>query len=263
MYTILSRWKHQNLLKIIISILFLNLLTIGLTIYFNFLFEKKEHNIEIEFIGNNEVNNLYKIFDEKVNFKLINKNIVSIISNHINENFLINKANTNIKDDNLIDNVGSVKILMNLNVTDIDYSKKLQKLNKDQILLDIQKYLISELENRNNKIEQDSKNLEIMSKYYLDYIFRNKGAWRDELKGAILGIVNKNKFNRLNNQRLQSIIKITKNILKNDFTKFFELNMTSSSVKKNRFDIIEAILAYLIVLNSLIFIFIKYYKFKK
>ena len=131
-----------------------------------------------------------------------------------------------------------------------------------QLFSNIQNFLKVDLNEKNNNLNIDNKNLQDKSKYYKDYLSQNNSLSTEQIRN-IISMVENNDLSELENRRMISILKKLADEINDNFIGNFDLNITTElkDYKPKLASIIEKIFSYLIVLNVFIFIFLKYFKF--
>ena len=82
------------------------------------------------------------------------------------------------------------------------------------------------------------------------------------VKNSIIDMINDYDLTIYKNLHTFEIIKLTKELVKKKYKDYFILNINSEIQTRDKIQLGELIFTYLLLLNSIIFIFLRYYKFK-
>lgn len=263
MYSMLPKINSKYLSAIVALILILNFIVIGLNL--NSLDNKKQI-MNVEFKTSSEIIDIYNIYNSSTNHNLseLKKQISKIISDHVQKYFGIEKL---IKEESNKSELTSIPYPLNLEMNFIISSSDLLKYEDyriDKLFSNIQNYLKIDLNEKNYNLIIDNKNLQDKSKYYKNYLIQNNSL-STQIANNIISMIESNDLNELENLRMISILENLEDKINNNFIDNFDINV-STKLKDYRpalTNIIEKIFSYLIVLNVFIFIFLRYFKFKK
>ena len=264
MNSMLAKINKKNLLKIVGLILILNFIVIGLNL--NSLDNKKQI-MNVEFKSSSEIIDIYNSSGAFNNDNLSDskKQISKIISNHVNKYFGIEKL---IKKESKKTDIFYRSYPLNLEMSfmiKISNLLNYEDYKINQLSSNIQNYLKLQLEEKNKILILNNKNLQDKSKFYKNYLVQNNNSLDTQIVTNIKFKLQNFELSVIENRRRMGILKILTDKVNNNFSDDFNIDVTAElkNYKPKLAYIIEKIFSYLIVLNVFIFIFLKYFKFKK
>jgi hypothetical protein len=260
----LPKINKKNLSKIVGLILVLNFIVIGLNL--NSLDNKKQI-MNVAFKSSSGIIDIYNSYGEfsNDNFSDSKKQISEIISNHVNKYFGIEQL---IKKESKKTDIFKRSYPLNLEMSfmiKISNLLNYEDYKINQLSSNIQNYLKLELEEKNKILILNNKNLQDKSKFYKNYLVQNNNSLGTQLVTNIKSMIQNFELSVIENRRRMGILKILTDKVNNNFSDDFNIDVTAElkNYKPKLAYIIEKIFSYLIVLNVFIFIFLKYFKFKK
>ena len=143
---------------------------------------------------------------------------------------------------------------------DSKYDENVQYIDLDKTLSEIKLLYDNELDEAESKIRRNADNLTEITLFYKNKL--NEMSLDNITKDYITQVVSSNRMVILKNPYLYELISQNRSINNKDFDNFFNLKIETILLEDNDLELFEKIFAYFILVNSIIYIFLRYYKFK-
>ena len=261
----LFKKKNSNIIKKILSALVLNILCVFMILGYSNYFERKDIKIDFEFFGSYELNNLYRKIRNSsdglldTHFAGLNDKINEVLMENLRENHEILELKRIKKVETKT--VFTSPIFVNFNAVIRSYNRSNKTFDEGKILDEIQKVFVNELLMAEKELKIKEINLIDRSQFFTKKL--NSGIEIDaNVKNSIIDMINDYDLTIYKNLHTFEIIKLTKELVKKKYKDYFILNINSEIQTRDKIQLGELIFTYLLLLNSIIFIFLRYYKFK-
>tara|TARA_B100000767_G_C19766577_1_gene537830 strand:+ start:387 stop:1172 length:786 start_codon:yes stop_codon:yes gene_type:complete len=140
------------------------------------------------------------------------------------------------------------------------YDENVLYIDLDKTLSEIKLLYDNELDEAESKIRRNADNLKEITLFYKNKL--NEISLDNITKDFITQVVSSNRMVILKNPYLYELISQNRSINNKDFDNFFNLKIETILLEDHNLELFEKIFAYFILVNSIIYIFLRYYKFK-
>ena len=255
-------------IKKIAYILIINLITIFIITYNQNDLRNKFVNINIDFIGSTEIDDLNERLSSNsiilgTKFNSLQKKISSIFKQVIHSS---DKFNVIIYDSYNLDPGGLfdqndfntyIRTQVELNS---EYNNKEQYIDHNEILVKIQKLFNNEMDKGETEIRRRENNIRERTLFFTNRL--NDAKMKTSTRESITNMISSYELSVYKNEHLYELIRLHKVLIKKNFNDLFNIETEIILLKNNDFEFLEKIFAYLIFVNSIIYIFLRYYNTK-
>jgi hypothetical protein len=255
-------------IKKIAYILIINFITILIITNLEMSKHNKLVKIKVLFEVSNELSYLNDklashspILDKQ--FRSLPEKITNIIKKKIDNNSKFKVISYKIADPSL----KNMQLQKSLNVyiqstvkLNLKYDENLQYIDRDKTLTEIKLFFDNELSAAESQIRRNANNVKEISLFYTNKL--NEANLDEYTRNYITDIILSNKMKLLKYPYLYELIYQNLSTNNKNVDSFFDLKIETTLLEDNTLEFMEKLFAYFILINSIIYIFIRYYKFK-